>query len=490
MRAVFHSLLVTLLASLAVAQSLDESVEAILATPVARKATWGVHVVDLATGRTLYARNAGVPFTPASNTKLFSTALALVRLGPEYRFETKVLGAAPDPAGRIQGDLRLIGGGDTTLSARIVPYQKGPIEGDPLHGLAALADEVLARGVRFVAGNVVGDDTLWPWQPYPDGWAAGDLAWEYGAAVSALTLNDNAISITVRPGKTPGAPAEVSVRPPVEHFTFHVTLKTEAGAERKINFDRAPGSSVVEISGTVPPNSPAVSQLIAVEDPARFAAEAFIMLLRARGITVGGTARAAHRAAGQRYAPAAGTVLARRLSPPLLEIARVVDKVSQNLHAEILLREVGRVRRGEGTAAAGQKEMEEFLVGLGIEKLDFSLEDGSGLSRRTLISPTAITSLLRYMDQSPHGDAFWSLLPAAGEDGTLSARFRGVEGASTIRAKTGTISHVAALSGYTGPNGSRRLAFSIIANGATGPAADIRALIDRIAIAVMREGQR
>ncbi|MBI5280087.1 MAG: D-alanyl-D-alanine carboxypeptidase/D-alanyl-D-alanine-endopeptidase [Candidatus Solibacter usitatus] len=490
MRTAIHALLTALLATLAVAQTLEESVEKILAAPAARKAAWGVHVIDLASGRTLYARNAGVPFTPASNTKLFSTALALMRLGPDYRFETRVLGAAPGSAGRMKGDLRLVGGGDPTLSARAMPYQKGPIEGDPLQGLAALADEVVVQGVRVVEGNVIGDDTLWPWQPYPEGWAAGDLAWEYGAAVSALTLNDNAISITVRPGQSPGAPAELALRPAVEHFTFLCTLRTEAGAERKITLDRAPGSSVVEIGGAVPPNSAPYSRLIAVEDPARFAAEAFLLLLRARGVSVGGAARTAHRAAGQPYLPPQGVVLARRLSPPLLEIARVVDKVSQNLHAEILLREVGRVKRGQGTAAAGQDEMEEFLLGLGIEKPDFSLEDGSGLSRRTLISPTAVTSLLGYMHQSPHGEAFWSLLPVAGEDGTLSTRFRGVDGASSIRAKTGTISHVAALSGYAGLNGGRRLAFSIIANGATGPAAEVRAVIDRIAVAVMREGQR
>ncbi len=485
-----HCIVLTLAGMSAVAQNLEERIATLLEAPAARRATWGIHAVEASTGRVLYSRNAGVPVTPASNTKLFSTALGLLKLGKDYRFETRVLAVARPQNGRIRGDLRLVGGGDPTLSARAVPYTKGPIEGDPLKPLAELADQVAAAGVRVVEGDLIGDDTHWPWAPYPDGWAVGDMVWEYGAPVSALTLNDNALSLTIRPGKKAGEAAEAMLRPAVEYYTIHNTLRTVEGAERRITVDREPGSKVLEIGGTAPPNGGAASQLIAVDDPALFAAQAFAQLLRARGVTLLGTVRAAHRMPQQPYLEPEGVELAKRVSPPLIEILRVIDKVSQNLHAEMVLREVGMKTRGKGTVEAAQKELAEVLAAAGASKEEFDFEDGSGLSRRTLVSPAAITSLLRYMYTNGSGEGYWSLLPVAGEDGTLASRFKEFPQAGAIRAKTGSLSHVAALSGYAGLDPARRIAFSIVANGATAPASAVRTVIDKIAVAILEEGTR
>ncbi|MBI4889724.1 MAG: D-alanyl-D-alanine carboxypeptidase/D-alanyl-D-alanine-endopeptidase [Acidobacteria bacterium] len=473
------------------AQPLAERIEKLISTPAAAGSTFGIQVVQLSTGQVLYARNAQSALTPASNTKLFTTALALTRLGPGYRFETKVLAPrAPDAQGRISGDLILLGGGDPTLSARRLPYQKGPVEGDPLAPLAELADQLAAAGLRTVSGDLIGDDTRWPFEPFPGGWSVGDMPWDYGAAVSALCLNDNAQSISVRPGKAAGDPAIISLSPPVEYYTLRNVFRTTPGAASRLSVRRKPASRILEIAGTAAPKAGALGDLLGIDDPAAFIAEAFAQLLRDRGIAIQGRVYARHRATGMPSSEPAGIVLARRQSPPIVETLRVIDKISQNLHAEMALREVGFVARGEGTAEAAQKEMTAWLTSLGVRKEEFDLEDGSGLSRRTLVTPNAVTTLLTAMHNGEHRETYRSLLPIGGEDGSLSSRFKGAPQANLIRAKTGSVAHVNALSGYAGDDPSSRLAFSIIVNGSTASSSAIRSIIDKIAVAILEEGTR
>jgi D-alanyl-D-alanine carboxypeptidase/D-alanyl-D-alanine-endopeptidase (penicillin-binding protein 4) len=458
-------------------QSLASRIETILGSGAAARALWGVHVVDAATGRVLCERNAALPMTPASNMKLLTTALALKTFGAEHRFETRVVLTG-------SGDLVLVGGADPSISGRIYPYVR---EGtaDPRQRLADLARQVAAAGVTRVEGDLIGDDTLHEHEPWPDGWAAGDVPWEYGAPVSALTYNDNAVSITIRPAREAGEGARVSLKPALGWFTIHNTLRVEAGAKREIRLDRLPGSAVVRIYGTAPPGAAAATQWIAVDDPARFAAEEFRKALLEEGVAVMGAARARHRLAGEPWVEPQGRTVAKRLSPPLAEIVTVVNKVSQNLHAELLLREIGRVKRGRGARSAGVEELESWLISLGADKQELALADGSGLSRPALVSPRVITAVLRSMAASADGETFSKSLPVGGVDGTLYARFRGLGDASAIRAKTGTIRHVSALSGYAGPPTGQGVAFSIIANHATAPSQEIRAAIDRIGMAIL-----
>lgn len=480
-----------LLAGSVPGQGLPERIAALMNEPVARRAAWGIHVVRLSTGEVLFAHNAGVPMTPASNTKLASTALALVRLGPDYRFVTRVLAEVPpDAQGRVRGALWLVGGGDPTLSGRVVPYGKDARQGDPFGPLKQLADLVAASGVRIIEGGVVGDATRWPWAPWPAGWAVGDMTWEYGAPVSALTVNDNSIELVVRPGRRAGEPALVEFRPPVEPFTVLNFVSTAAGAAPRISVFRAPGSKVLEIRGAAPPGGGPVVQSLAIDDPAGFAAEVFATLLRQRGIEVRGRVRGLVRPEGMPWSEPQGVELARRESPPLVELLRIINKMSQNLHAEMVLRETAHVVRGEATPQAAAEVLAAFLKEAGASEAEFELEDGSGLSRRGLLSPQAITALLLYMHRAGRGELFRSLLPVAGEDGTLAARFRGLAEASQIRAKTGTLAHVAALGGYAGEDPARRVAFSILVNGFTAPPAEIRGLVDKMAIAILEQSRR
>lgn len=482
--------LLVLLVPLRAQPALDRKIDPIIeSAPVAARAFLGIEVVELKTGRVLYGRNADRFFVPASNMKLFTTALALVRLGPDYRFETRVVSdAAPDAQGVLRGGLVLAGGGDPSLSGRVIPYQKDAKGGPPLGPIEALADQVVSAGVRRVEGDIVGDDMAYPWEPYPDGWAFDDGIWDYGAPVSALTVNDNSLTVSIRPAH-PGQLAHLSLSPALEYYAIDNRVLTVERGETKVQVERLPGSRQIRLWGTVSASNGGDAEILAIDDPALYAACALYDALTRRGVAVVGRPMVRHRFLSEDLAATPGLqTLAVRRSPPLVELLRVVDKVSQNLHAELMLREVGRVRRNEGTRKSGLEEMKSFLEEAGIPAGDVHFEDGSGLSRLTLVTPRALARLLAYMNGTPLRDAFRGLLPIAAEDGTLAHRFHAggvssVEG--RIVAKTGSLSHVAALSGYADSTSLGPLAFSIVVNNSNTPASEIRQVIDKIALALL-----
>ena len=453
-------------------------------TPGARTAHWGILAVDLKTGKPIFAHNEKRLFIPASNTKLYTTALAFERLGPGHRFHTKIVADLPaDSAGRIEGDLRLVGGGDPTLSARAYPYTKAPSSNPPYAALEELADQLIARGVKSIQGDIVGDDTYYPHDPFADGWAVDDPAYEYGSPVSALILNDNAFRLTVEAGNLTGEPTQISLFPNIEYFVIQNNVLSVPGRDRKVNLHRSPSSNEVILDGSIGVDARPFVELLGVDDPALFAASALREILERRGVRVDGTARAHHRALGSGKL-AGGQILAERMSLPLTETAKVVNKVSQNLHAEILLREVALHRRGEGTRKLGHEEMTLFLAQAGAAKEGFNFEDGSGLSRLTLVTPETSVKLLQYMNRSKNAKAFSATLPIGGEDGTLDKRFAGLVGGKRVHAKTGSLSHVSALSGYIDSVTRGRIAFSIMVNNFNVPTSEVRSVIDKIAVAL------
>jgi serine-type D-Ala-D-Ala carboxypeptidase/endopeptidase (penicillin-binding protein 4) len=488
-------LLALALVAQAAAQTLASRLEhqipaAIEASPAVRSAYWGIQIYDLATGRTLYSRNATHLFVPASNTKLFTAALALDRLGPDYRFQTRVLSTnPPDADGVIHGAVRLVGGGDPNLSARAVPYQAKPgaPATDPLVHLEDLANQVAAHGVKRIEGPIVGDDTWYVWEPYPEGWTAGDLQYDYGAPVSALTINDNTITLSLQPGANSGELAQLNLVPVLEFYQIDNRVVTvPARGERKIHVDRQPGSDQIRVWGSLPVDGVSYAELLAIDDPAAYAALAMRRALESRGIVVTGGAEALHLYPGEVHPGDAQETaadpfeLARHESAPLLDDLGITAKVSQNLHAELALRAVARARRGIGSQEAGIEEMKAFLGQVGIAEDAYSFHDGSGLDRADLVTPAAVIALLRYMYESPNRQSWIDLLPIGGKDGTLSGRLTDSGSAGRIHAKTGSLTHVAALSGYAQrPDGSW-LAFSILVNNFNAPAGSIRSVIDRI----------
>jgi D-alanyl-D-alanine carboxypeptidase/D-alanyl-D-alanine-endopeptidase (penicillin-binding protein 4) len=450
-------------------------------TPAVQPATLGIEIVQLGTGKVLYDRNANKLFTPASNTKLFSTAFALTRLGPDYRIPTRIFAErAPDPAGRIDGDLIIVGLGDPSMSFQTIPYQKDATLADPMAAVETFADQLLARGVRSISGNIVGDDSAFPFEPFPPGWGVDDPVWDYGAPVSALSLGSNSIKLDLFPGPHAGDPATLAVKPRLEYFLIDNLVRTAPAGNGRIEVTRL-ASRELRIAGNI--TAPDTLWL-AVDDPALYTAAALYDALTRRGIAVAGRPSARHRSEGG-VIPLTGPELAERMSPPLIDLLRVTDKISQNLWAELMLRQVALARTGDGSRKAALEQMKAFLNEIGVTDQDYVFEDGSGLSRMTLVKPDAVVRLLRHMHGSPARAAWVSLLPVGGEDGSLAHRFHNDPAARNIHAKTGSLSHVNALSGYADSATYGEIAFSIIVNHSIAPASDVREFIDRIGMILL-----
>ena len=462
----------------AAAADLQTRLDQLAADPAGARAAMGIHVVDLATGATVYSRGADQLYLPASNMKLFTAALALSRLGPDYRFETRIV---REPS----GDVVLLGSGDPSLSGRAYPYTHNGTNGDPLAAIEALADQAVAAGLRRVNGNIVGDDQRYLWSPYPPSWTEDDILHDYGAPVSALTLNDNTIALQVRPGAKAGALAAISLSPPVEYFRIDNRVTTTANGTANIRLERVPGTRQILLSGSIGVRATISEHVVAVDDPALFAARALYDALLRRGVAIHGRAVARHRMTSPPPPPPQGEVLASRTSPPVSELLQALVKVSQNLHAELMLREVGYARRQEGTQDAGFAEMRAFLAEARISQLEWRTEDGSGLARNDEVTPAAVVRLLRHMANSPLGEVWRGLLPVGGQDGTLGSRLCCTSDGSRIQAKTGTLSRAVALSGYADSRSRGPLAFSIIVNNFANPSSEVREWVDKMALALV-----
>ena len=368
---------------------------------------------------------------------------------------------------------------------------------------------MLASGIRAVDGPVLADDTLFPDERYGSGWGWDDLQWEYGAPVSALIVNDNVRYLTVMASAAPGQPVTASWLPAPAGLSADAPLITAVTAAPAtapaLGVSRMPGSGGLRVFGSLPAAGSPVHLAIALEDPAAFAARSLRAALQEQGILVSGDAKPVHRApedtesfaieshlplALQALPPGASSlppggvtvhVVAARQSVPLDQIVTVTNKVSQNLHAELLLRLLGRAEGSDGSAAQGARVVRSFLTTqAGVAPEDFVLYDGSGLSTKDVVTPRAVTALLRYSITQPWGSVLRMSLPIAGVDGTLQTRLPGLKG--RVQAKTGTLGEVDALSGFLTTDSGRLVIFSILCND--HPGAGSRATIDALVTAM------
>lgn len=452
------------------ATALARRIDAVLDQPALAPGFWGVEVRDLRTGRVLYARNAGKNLKPASTLKIVTTAAALDAFGPQARLRTTVETAGRVEADRVVGDVYLVGGGDPNLSGRFH-------DGRATAPFEDLADQVRAKGIRRIEGRLVGAEGLFAGERRGEDWAWGDLVWCYGAEVSALVFNDGCVQLEVAPGEREGDAVLVRATPPSTYYRVEATATTSArGTPAELRLERDLGGNVIRISGTHPLGQAPWHGEVALEDPARYATTVFRDVLAAKGVELAGAIATTAAAL-----PAERHLLASIQSEPMSELVKVVNKESQNLHTEMLLRLLGARRSGAGTVESGHEAVDDFLHRVGVRTEDWSLRDASGLSRSDLVSPHEMVSLLVAMDAHLHASAFRESLPIAGIDGTLESRMRGTAAERRVQAKTGTIRNVNALAGYVTTRTGERLAFYAVLNHHTASGSEAVGAIDALA---------
>ena len=460
--------------------------EVLLGTGPTGKGEWGLLIADAESGETLYQQNADRYFVPASNMKLFTTALALTKLRLDYRFHTTLETSGTIANGVLTGNVALVGRGDPNLSNRKFPYNlKEEFDGPPEKVLAELADGLVAKGVKEISGDVIGDDSYFPRERYPSGWEIDDMVWEFGAAISSIVVDDNTVTLTLVPGEQPGSPVQASMNPATSDFLVENDVVTSApDVKSDLTLTREPGASLVVVKGTMPANGAPRKLILAVEEPAQHAAAVLKRLLEDRGVRVAGIARARHEAPKTQGDP---TVLAEHVSVPLSDAVKLINKISQNLHTEMLLRTVARQSGTWATDDDLMKVPQDFYASAGIDPDDVIQSDASGLSRHDLVTPRAIVALLTFAQKQPWFETYFNSLPVAGVDGTLEDRMKDTVAAGHIHAKTGSVAHVRTLSGFADTASGRRLIFSFLGNNQAGKNHEAAEALTGLCVAMLEE---
>ena len=481
---------------------LRAKISEVLARPELSSAMVGIKVVSLDNGRVLFEENATKLLRPASNMKLYTVAAALDRLSPDYRFSTSVyVSARPDSSGVVHGDLTIYGRGDPSIAARFN-------NGDYFKAIDDLATRIVAAGVKRVEGDIVGDESYFIGPKYGSGWNWEDLTWYYGAEITPLTANDNALDLFIKPGTAIGQPALITTGPPDPLLTIVNKVTTSAkGSKREFSIHRGLGENTITVIGSIALDDRGYTGAVGISHPALL----FVYMLRSslaqKGVTITGASRTngatlqptlitgvttSGTNGSSTTSPALQNEIATLQSPPFAVIAAQTLKPSQNLYTELILRTLGKVAPPPATATTsnltptseelGLEAVKTFLKTVGIRPEALVLDDGSGLSRNDMITADASVQLLTFMSKHRFANVFRDALPIGGVDGTLRNRFRGTPAENNVRAKTGSLSSAASLGGYVTTAAGEKLAFSIMVNNYPREVEPRSLCIDPIAI--------
>jgi len=453
--------------------TLRRDIDATLAQPLLARGYWGVLVKSLKTDETLYALNAGKLMLPASNMKIVTLAAAAEKLGWDYTYETDVFAAGPIIDGVLNGDLVVVGSGDPSLVAA---------DGMADRVFADWAGRLQQRGIRAIAGRVIGDDNAFEEETLGFGWMWDDLPDDYSAGVGALQYNESAVRVTVAPGPVAGDAAGVSIAPDGSGLTIVSAVTTTGpGGTASITTRRLPGSMKLELRGSIPSGAAASALTVSIDNPTQFFVSALRTALIANGIDVRGPAVDVDDVSD---APAMNraTAMVSYRSPPLSILAMRLMKISQNQYAETLLKTVGAAPGVVPSVAGGRAAAQAIFQRWGVKPDALIQRDGSGLSRYDFVTPEALVTILTHVDRDPRlKDPFERSLPIAGAEG-LSSRMKGTPAEGNVRAKTGSMTGVRGLSGYVTAADGEPLVFSILANNFEIPAAVVNQTTDAIVI--------
>src|SRR5689334_10017968 len=470
--------------------ALRAAIDSMADAPEFHNAFWGILVVDPERGDTLYSRNAGKLFLPASNMKVVTSSVALEQLGPDYTYRTTLVARGALRDSTLAGDLAVIGRGDPTISDHMWV--------DAMIPLRAMADSLAARGVRRISGRLVAAGNAFPGPVLGYGWSWEDLESSYSAGVDELLFNEGFSEIRLHAGDHPGDPVRIETRPARSFPTLRAQVVTIAAPtcaagdsassspcpvlpprlarRRELSVQKDTLRGDVILSGGIVAGDSATLE-VTHRDPDLAYLAAFAEALRDRGIRVdSGVA-----VATDSIVPKGDTLLS-FASKPLREVLSAFLKPSQNQIGEVLLRTLGLERGGSGTADSGRKVVERQLAAWGVPPSTYVIRDGSGLSRYDYLAPEALVHILDVMRRSPNFQLFYDALPIAGIDGTIKTRMRGTPAEGNVHAKTGSVANARSLSGYVRTAGGRTLLFSMLANNWTVPAGDVTRMQDSIAV--------
>lgn len=474
---------------------LQARIAALLDAPKFAAARWGV-LLKAGRDKIIFERDADKAFMPASNMKLYTTAAALDAFGPDFKIKNSVYATKlVSKGGTLRGDLILYGRGDPNLSPRFDANNPGRYDdlksADKITAIEQLADQIKAKGIKIITGNLIGDDSYFAGDLIGPSWEWDDLQFYYGAEVSALTVNDNCVSFTVTPGKV-GEKPTITVQPQTAYVKIINNAKTVEGGRTRVGVNRPLDSNTVEFFGTIPRAAQKHEVNVAVHDPASYAATLLREALARRGVRLLGKVERMDAVAriAKPFDESKLTEIAKVESQPMSEMIKVVNKPSQNLHAELLLRQLGAsgthelddYGRPKTAIARGNEARRQFLQKSGIDVAPLSLRDGSGLARQNLVTPRATARLLEFMLTHAHASVFRESLPIAGVDGTLERRMRDTAAANSFRGKTGTLTGANALSGYVTTKRGQVVIVSLMGNNYAGAGRDVTGVFDQISV--------
>lgn len=436
-------------------------------------AYWGVLIKSLKTGEIIYKKNADKLFTPASNMKLFTTSAALILLGENYKYKTKIGIDGEIINGTLHGDLIITGCGDPTISNRFK-------EGDIDIILKNWVDSLKQKNIFRITGNLIGDDDSFDEKSFGSGWMRDyEFSW-FAAPSGALSFNNNCINVTITPTSV-RFPANINIQPNSKTYYFINKVTTVEDGNNEIQLIRNRRNDVITVKGNINVGSKPIIEYIAIDDPTDFTVNTFADELTKGGIILDGYPTDLDKETHQVDYDNITTLFTNE-SNKLSDIIRETNKNSNNFYAEQLLKTIGLEIYDFGTIDNGVKAMRGIFENMGINIDNLLITDGSGLSRLNWVTPKHIVNLLSYMYKSEHFKAFYNSLPIAGRDGTLADRMKNSAAENNVRGKTGYLNGVTALSGYLNTVDDEPIVFTMIVNNSLVPSSLAQYLQDMVCV--------